>query len=554
MRKSEYTKLLAGLLFCASLVLSAVPAGAQIVVANPEGTKHNIKTFMNNIKESKFVLDTTAFINKTSSTLGDAKRSVTEYVVKNKEKLEKKMEKVEKYKKRAEEYKKDYEEYKKWADENIAEAKRMKELAEEKYNEAQQMKSDISDGINTAKQIAGQAGDTVSGLKDVAQSKIGSAAGSVGINTGGSSSSENISGSANVNTGSAASGNYAATGTGGAAASATSGRLPFADPQTANSVENLAESSAGVDNSIERTNTAGAGTAATATDKASSGGIADSTNSSTANAAVQGNAAKTETLEDKVLKYGKELSEKTAGGAASSYKNSAASSAIQVSPAVQSNVAVNGNVLQKRTTVQDIRQASPHRRNFKTRAQSAGYEKQSLVVPELKSFASLTRAEPLAFASLLSLPDGGEDANGTYIVPKSVNMPCGLNSSKALEEGAMDKCLTGFMESSMRAQVTEAGDQLKIYHQGLKELTAAYIAEAYQAQINTSEFTDKILDSIDMAPTPSGLDIYGVLVEANKAVVGTMNGLLKMYSSRLAMISYKKYGDYRFTSPDFEKE
>ncbi|MFR8205209.1 MAG: hypothetical protein ACLU99_01905 [Alphaproteobacteria bacterium] len=47
-----------------------------------------------------------AFANKTSAAIGDAKKSVSEYVIKNKEKAEEKLKKLNEYKKQAEEYKK----------------------------------------------------------------------------------------------------------------------------------------------------------------------------------------------------------------------------------------------------------------------------------------------------------------------------------------------------------------------------------------------------------------------------------------------------------------
>ena len=128
MKKSVKVKFLCVLLV--SLFAFATPYQAQalgIPVLDTSSFVQAIKQTISAIKESKVVVGIITTVKKTSAAIGTAKATVSEYVIKNKEKIEAKVEKVKKYKERAEEYKKEYEAYKAMLDENIAKAKEMKE-------------------------------------------------------------------------------------------------------------------------------------------------------------------------------------------------------------------------------------------------------------------------------------------------------------------------------------------------------------------------------------------------------------------------------------------
>lgn len=164
---------LAALIAAAVWVPSVWASG--IPVADAPSAVNTTKDFMQRVKESKFVMDTVKMANKTSAAIGDAKKSVSEYVVKNKEKIEKKVEKVKKYKEQAEEYKKQYDEYKAQVEDGIEKAKDLKEQAEA--------------GIETAKETVDTAQQAAGAVGDIAQSKIDSVSDKTGVNIGGSSNS-----------------------------------------------------------------------------------------------------------------------------------------------------------------------------------------------------------------------------------------------------------------------------------------------------------------------------------------------------------------------------
>ena len=58
----------------------------------------NVKNWMNDIKETKIVKDTIDFTQKTGAAIGDAKKSLTEFVTSSKEKIEAQIKKVNEYK------------------------------------------------------------------------------------------------------------------------------------------------------------------------------------------------------------------------------------------------------------------------------------------------------------------------------------------------------------------------------------------------------------------------------------------------------------------------
>lgn len=181
MKKSVKVKFLCILL--ASLFVFAAPSSVQafgIPVLDTSSFVQAIKQTISAIKESKVVVGIITTVKKTSAAIGTAKATVTEYVIKNKEKIEAKVEKVKEYKERAEEYKKEYEAYKAMLDENIAKAKEMKEMAEQKYNQAKDTVNKVKDTVDTVKDTANAAIDTAKNKVDDVKGKVNDVTDKVG--------------------------------------------------------------------------------------------------------------------------------------------------------------------------------------------------------------------------------------------------------------------------------------------------------------------------------------------------------------------------------------
>lgn len=205
--------------------------------------------------------------------------------------------------------------------------------------------------------------------------------------------------------------------------------------------------------------------------------------------------------------------------------------------------------IRSRTTSRDLKARTPQRRNFTRSGNRA-----SLEIGEVQSFASLQNETPLAFAFALEIDDDGTDVNKSYLVPRTINKTCGLSSKKAKEKGAMDECLVGIFDKLKQPRAYNEAEFMKQYNQGRKEYAAALIAEGYKAQNDADGFEEKTLDVIDFSEADTTADHYAHLVEMNKAVTTTINGLLKIYSSRLALNTYSNYSAYDFSTPEEDEE
>ena len=642
MRKSDFSKIFAIALMSASM-LYVPKAEAMIPVIDGTSIANTIKDWMNNIKETKLVTDTVAFANKTSAAIGDAKKSVSEYVIKNKEKAEEKLKKLNEYKKQAEEYKKEYDEYKKMLDENIEAAQKLKAEAEAKLAEAQEMKASVEGALSEAQATAGAVGD-------LAQSKISDAASKAGISSSGSGKSgvtfadPSIGGSSNVNVGALTSaGNSYSTGS--SAAGSTDSASGYSAPIYA-------------DTPIATSRAAFGGTSGTASGAASGGSAAASVEPLTAEEkaalpAVQAKAAAGQTLtaeeqqlvakaakveraeqKEKAaaikqkLANGEQISDEERALLEKDYADEAAElKAIEEKQArgeeltedeqallgekaeeelreklaaldkakldswsdeflytreeLEANLKAKDEAkkasltnehaytteeleknlkakdeekrsslgIRSRTTSRDLKARTPQRRNFTRSGNRA-----SLEIGEVQSFASLQNETPLAFAFALEIDDDGTDVNKSYLVPRTINKTCGLSSKKAKEKGAMDECLVGIFDKLKQPRAYNEAEFMKQYNQGRKEYAAALIAEGYKAQNDADGFEEKTLDVIDFSEADITADHYAHLVEMNKAVTTTINGLLKIYSSRLALNTYSNYSAYDFSTPEEDEE
>ncbi len=630
MRKLSNNSLWAVLLLSFVCLFGGSAAQAQIPVTNAEGTKHNFKYYLNQVKEGKITADITTQVTKVTTAIGDQTKGLSEFVKKSKEKIEKAKEQFDKYKKQVEEYKAEYDKYKE-------QVRQLKADVEKTVADAKNTVNQVKDGINTAKDIVNSAGDIVSSAGEMAKGQLGELASAAGVdssalsgvlggNSGGSSadtdtnpvtnsSDSTYSGSTSTPAISSSSGSSGGSTTSSAGYSSSGSNVSSV---SSSSVSGVAGGSAGMAGS--NSSSVGVGSNAGSSAYGSNSAVADSytapvssrkafssaASSSTAasSSAAVSSAADTlsvaasaaepvVTAESAAMMSNSAVSDSLVVAVDNQYETPVAASP-QISSAVMSSTtemqknimpistatAVRSSLAQPvtatplsdlqiqnkqvQTQVKDknfigtslnttdiqtaktpqTRQIKPVRRSFKPRNSDLRSE-----VSPLQSFAQARYSETLAFA-MLKLSDNGTDINGTFIVPPTVNMPCGLSSSTALENGNMDKCLIKFNDAAKRPQAEEVESTQAYYAQGKKELIAAYIAEAYKAQRETEDFTEKVLSPIELAVAPTELDIYSNIVEANKAVVTAINGILKIKSSRLALDIYNNYGTYRFSSPE----
>ncbi len=120
-----------------------------------------VSNTINNVKES--IAQVTQY-QKTMAAIGTAKKSVSEFISNQKEKLQKKLGKIAEYKKKAEEYKAIALSYKEEAEERVA---YYKGLAEDTIETAKEYKAMAEEGIETVKDVSNTVVDTVENADEI---------------------------------------------------------------------------------------------------------------------------------------------------------------------------------------------------------------------------------------------------------------------------------------------------------------------------------------------------------------------------------------------------
>ena len=499
MKKCYQKKVVSVFLALLFASVSSNIAQAQVPVTDTASTTNSLKDLVNNIKTSSVVVGTMQTIQKTNAAIGSAKKTVSEYVVANKKLIEEKLDKLKRYKEQAEAYKKQYDEYKKELDENIAKAKELKDKVEDGVETAKDTIDTAKNTIDTAVDVAK---DKVSGVQDKVEGAVDAAKDKVGI-----SQEEPVSGTAAEGPSTSAGTNI----TGGAEASIPKTSIgTVQNPNTVIATETPVSSRKTFGNNTVSTNEGNA-----AVSLAPQTSEADIINTQTPETVVN-----TQTAVMGATETGTRNGEVSVG--ASKVEASA--------PAV----------LDKGTTSEEPMSVAP---TGKTQLRKAF------------TTSSLHQSEKLMFAKveMLNLPDGGTDSNGVVIIPKALALYCGLSSSDALEEGAVDKCLLAINKERKSAQLLSGSDAPRVYDLAMAQYAAAAMAEAYKARQDADSFEENFIDAIDFASEPQALDVYDNIVELNKALDMQMNGLLKVFSTQLAVQSLYNYGTYSFVSEEEEE-
>lgn len=564
MKIRQFSKIVLIALFCAS-TLQVSESHALAITNDIKSGITNVKNWFNDLKDLKVVQDTISFAQKTSAAIGDAKESISEYagdvakeIAEKKKMYDDYKAQVDEYKEEYEEYKKEYEEYKKMAEDGVQQAKDMKDQATGAIDAAKGMASAASD----------IAGSKIDGIKD--KTGIGSSS------NGSGNSTQNIANAAGAVGGTAGAASGAGAVAAGAAAGAaintaaettpTSSRTPFTgvepavQPVKINSqpVETIAQPNGSTGERISSENL--------------SANVKNINNLSDANvvqAVVENNSVVSK--EASATKTGSANGAVSVGAAsAAAIKSNLKAQALQQVEAdsVQAVSTVNTSTVKTKATIvnpnttrsiqqrldNNVKTISPTRKVFSK-------EKLSFLKPEneYRSYASIQSNSPLAFALLASLGDNGTDINKNFIIPKPLAKRCGLTSKTALESTgrnkyAIDECLVSINDAGQGAQTVQFKNPLQDYYDGKREIAIVYMIEGYKALSDTQKMTEDILPSIEFAQTDTAKDIYSQIVETNKAVVTTISGLLKVYTTKTLLETYNNYDlskyDFRTQSDD----
>ena len=517
--QKEVVSVFLALLFVA---FSYHDAQAVVPVTDTQSTAKTVQQWFTEVKESKTVVGTMQTIQKTNAAIGAAKKSVSEYVLDNKKKLEEKLDKLQKYKDKAEEYKKQYDEYKKQLDDNIAKAKDLKDKAEQGIETAKNAIDTAKTTIDTAKDTVNAAVDVakdkVSGVQDKVENAVDTAKDKVGISEDTPTTDTQTTGTPSEPV------KNIQSPTGGLG---TPGASLAVEPEIVTNQAQLPEANVATEAPVSSRKTFGSG-ALTTNDALPE--QAKVTNNQSVNkvTGTHSDAATALPMQENNIVP---VQAPKAEGNATQNSVSANVTGTEMSASTVSNQKAISATPQSNTPTERIQL----RKAFTT--------------------SSLHQSEKLMFAKveMLNLPDGGTDSNGTVIIPEALALYCGLSSSDALEEGAVDECLLRLNKERKAAQIFSGSDAPKIYNLAMAQYAAAAMAEAYKARQDADSFEENFIDAVDFASEPDAQAVYDNIVEMNKALDMQMNGLLRVFSTQLAVQSLHNYGAYSFV-PEEEEE
>lgn len=554
-------------------VLASSPKAFAVPVIDTSSTIQEIKSLGTKVRENATVVSIMITVQTGAAAIGGAQKTVSEYVLKKKQKIEEAVAKAKKYKDKVEKYKKEYEAYKAELDENIAKAKEFKKEMEDGIQEAKDGVQAAKDTVNTAKEAAGAIKDKASSTIDSVKDKVDKAADKAGLKDkkDDSQTDDNASETAAEPT----AGQDEITKTEDVAGATiiepvapVSGRKPFetaADVTTPTAEANVLATDTAPTTEV---NVPAAGTDTSAGSAISSGATETVSNSVVAspvavapNPIATPNQVATLPAVDSGSAVPVTASENATGAEGTS--NAAASTANATLPADTSNaapvVASGGaqTIEGELSATQPIVSAS---KSIKLETSQTTTKKPAtkniralpsktptVIAPQQKfrrkafKTSALHTTETLAFAKL-TLPDGGTDFNGNVLIPRALAMYCGLSSADATKENAVDDCLLRINKERVGSQAYSGSDAPKVDNMAVAQSVAATIAEAFKARQDADSFIEKFVEPIEYAPEDNARDTYANIVQLNQAIDMQMNNLLKIQSSKLATKALINYG------------
>ena len=591
--KSRFFMLLLGVLAIPAVVRAQIPT---LDIPGTIQAATEVGNTLNNVKESITQVEQ---YQKTMSAIGTAKKTVTEFITNQKEKLQEKMEKIQEYKERVEEYKVKAEAYKAEIEDRVNQAKEKIDEVKDTVNEVKdtvtstvdEAKDKINEVKDQAESIKGQVSDVI----DAAKSKVASAKeqmdeacadpeseactqateaytelenaqaemesacsdpeseacmqatgvynrADVAVGTANQDAS-----TVNVQTGELNVASTQTTATAGMAAEIVD--TPVAQPSRqpiAGIVSSTAEATSGIEATAV---SAQAGTAATAQKVQSAAQAVEAAGSTKAvsSAAAGSTAVKTDaTVTTKVspAKATAATAIPARTGTAAAVKT-VSSQTVPLKAATEA-VSVSGQSIKQdaNTAVESI---------VPTKSLNAAPAVQRPTRATFKTsfgYGRIRQVYPLAFASLsldIGESQGGVTANNVLVVPEAVSLECdNLNFEDAAEDGNMDKCLRQLNDKALskvsdETSKTEIVDAEKALNNGLAEYMAAAYFEAMNIYNESITFKNNVIDPAITAEVPDVQTAWKYSLDVSTSMGTRINALSRMWARSLTMKTYKLY-------------
>ena len=547
--KSRFLMLLLGMLLVPAI------SRAQIPTADIPGTIQaatEVGNTLNNVKESITQVEQ---YQKTMSAIGTAKKTVSEFIANQKEKLQEKVEKIQEYKERVEEYKAKAEAYKAEIEDRVNQAKEKIDEAKDKVNEVKEQAEDIKNQVTST--IDG-AKDKLNEVKDQAESIKGQVTSAI------SAAKDKVAGAKEQMDEACADPESEACSQATEAYNQAVTALD-AKEQTENSAVASAQAAAAAGMAAEIVDTPVtqpsrqpiAGTVAAIAEKAKMTSAATDVSETSAQTAASStaqreavSAAEAAVAAGMATKADSAAGKTTATSAISAVKaalTQAAESAAKTKDvsAVSQDVSASEQAVKQdaNTAVEAVSPTAPlkaapavqrpTRATFKT---SSGY-----------GFAHQTF--PLAFASLsldIGESQGGVTANNVLVVPESISLECNLNFEDAAEDGQMDACLRSINTKALSrvsedVSKVEIEDAEKALTNGLAEYMAAAYFEAMNIYNESITFKNNVIDPAITAEVPDVQTAWKYALDVSTSMGTRINDLSRLWSRSLATEAYRMY-------------
>ena len=533
--KSRFLMLLLGM-----LLVSAI-SRAQIPTADIPGTIQaatEVGNTLNNVKESITQVEQ---YQKTMSAIGTAKKTVSEFIANQKEKLQEKVEKVQEYTQRAKEFVATAEAYK-------AEAQKM---ANEVKEQAENIKDQATDTFDSIKDTANEVKDQAENIKDQVTDTIDMAKDKV---TGAKEQMDEACADPESEACSQATEAYnqaitaldakeqtenSAVASAQAAAAAGMAAEIVDTPVTQPSRQPIAGAVAAIAEKAKKTSAATDVSETSAQTAASSTAQHEAVSAAEA-AVAAGMATKADSTAEKTTATSAISAVKAAltQAAESAAKTKAVSAVSQDASVSEQTIKQGANTAVEAVSPATTLEAAPavqrpRRATFKT---SSGY-------------GFIRQTYPLAFASLsldIGESQGGVTVDNVLVVPEAVSLECNLNFEDAAEDGQMDACLRSINTKALSrvsedVSKVEIEDAEKALTNGLAEYMAAAYFEAMNIYNESITFKNNVIDPAITAEVPDVQTAWKYALDVSTSMGTRINDLSRVWSRSLATEAYRMY-------------
>ncbi len=544
-----------GFVLITSLIIPSICNAQGVPTADVPGTMQAASETTETVKGSTETVEQVKTGQKTMAKMGAAKKSVSDFINKQRDAIQKKMEKIEKYKEKIEKAKETMEAYKDQAEQYVNDAKEYKDKAENAIETAKGYAEQAKDVAETAKGAAEAAKAKVAGTIDAAKEKAGISDNveSPEINDNVTMPESDISATTNklVETTTA---QPTRQKIGGGVSTSASSAAAGTVRRASTSAAILSGGSASLSNQVASPSSISSVADST---------IAKSASLSTVKAPVsKAVEAENVIVSSDIVNIKKEPTNikdivATKGAIKALQDSDDKISEISGKQAVLDSAINNKDIEATKATSSIIKEKNQIRDAQATEKvpQIEKNKNSTIKKPTRKTFqtsfnqSTIHNSYPLAFASAMSVDTvGNETMDGTLIVPMSIYLFCGgLNYEKASEEGKYAGCLQKAINIGQRDNKEDAGGKKESQdvNRDIQNASVDYTVASYFDAMNiyneSLTFKNNKLDPVLNSQTADVDGSWRIAKEMHMVLGTRLNILRKLWARELGVVAFSAF-------------